>query len=155
MERNSWGVSLFADDVRFEAGGKISLLGIYMIDMVVFSEYPLLIPKLVISVRYCELFGAFNEDPILRVYLPGIGEPVFEEKISRPQPDAPTQPYPLTGDGEKIVLINLLLPFEGIQISEEGSIRVRMQCGDVVTPLGRLMVRAARPGEQMPSDTGH
>ena len=148
MERNSWGVSIFSDDVRFELGGKTSIMGVYLMDFILPSQFPLIIQKLFITVRYYELVGIFTDDPILKVYLPGATAPFFEQRITRPKIEASAQVYPLDGDGDKVVFINLVLPFQNLLISEEGTIRVRMHCGDVVTRLGALSVRSARPEEQ-------
>jgi hypothetical protein len=48
MDRNSWGVSLFCDDIRAELGGKISVMGIYQTDMI-FPEGP---PLHLAEIRY-------------------------------------------------------------------------------------------------------
>jgi hypothetical protein len=149
MERNSWGVSLFSDDVRFEVGGKISLIGIYTIDMIVGSAYPLLIPKLFVSIRYFEIRDAFVEDLVVKIFLPGIEEPFFEQRIPRPPREAVIEPYPVEEDGSSVIFIHLVQPLQNVPILKEGPIRVRMHCGDVVTQLGRLVVRAARPDEQL------
>ena len=123
-------------------------MGVYLTDFILPSQFPLIIQKLFITVRYYEIVGVFMDDPIVKVYLPGGVAPFFEQRITRPKVDASTHVYPLDGDGDKVVFINLVLPFQNLMISEEGTIRVRMHCGDVITRLGALSVRSASPEEQ-------
>lgn len=65
QDRNkAWGFSLFGDDLRQEAGGKLSLMGLYQDDMIFHGEarFPFLIPKFVIFILYYELRDAIEAD---------------------------------------------------------------------------------------------
>jgi hypothetical protein len=46
---NVGGLALFCDDIRLEAGGKVSYMGIYGNDMLISGPSPVLLPKLSIA----------------------------------------------------------------------------------------------------------
>jgi hypothetical protein len=156
FQRNSWGFSLFCDDIRAEVGGKMSVMGIYQADMVFppSVEFPILIPKFCILIKYYELKDAFNDDIIMRVYMPGDakGAPSLALPFPRTQLNTDTPPpYPLDDDQERIFNLTFPLAVAPFQINQAGFIKVRAVCGSTITNLGSLMVRVARSDEQIPS----
>jgi hypothetical protein len=65
----AWGFALFADDVRPELGGKLSLMGMYQSDMLFPSRIalPITLPKLVVMIMYYEVHGASDADITFRI----------------------------------------------------------------------------------------
>lgn len=144
-ERIAWGQTLFCDDLRNEVGGKTSLMGIYQSELIIDAEFPVLLPKLVISVTYYEIAGRMNGPLNLRVYMPHDNEaPSLSFDIPRVESERAWVPPP-DPDSEKIITVQAPIILSPFEIRSEGSLKVRMQCGDLVTRLGRLHIR--RPVE--------
>ncbi len=147
---NSWGFSLFCDDIRAEVGGKISVMGVYQADMIFLSNlvFPIVIPKFCILIKYYSM-DAFRDEIAMRVFLPGDAKDAPSFVATLPLPQIVNASYPLEDDQERI--FNLTFPFiiAPFHIKQEGFIKVRALCGGVTTKLGSLMVRIARPDEQI------
>lgn len=69
--RNSWGFTLFADDLRQEIGGKISVIGIYQTDLIQHLDFPINLPKFAMLIKYYEVKGALKSDMNVNIFLPG------------------------------------------------------------------------------------
>jgi hypothetical protein len=153
---NSWGFSLFCDDLRQEVGGKLSVMGIYGADMLFPAtvEFPIAIPKFCILVKYYEAKDAFTNDIIIRVFLPGDTKqtPMVALPIQRAHlpPDAGA-PYPLDEDQERIFNLTVPLTMAPFQIKQEGFVKVRAVVGETTTRLGSLRIRRLQPDEVMPA----
>ena len=149
--RNSWGFSLFCDDIRAEVGGKLTVVGIYQQDMIFQppATFPITLPKFCILIKYYELQGVLTEDMTLNVFLPG--DPRNEPTIKIPIPRAGfadiVLPYALDEDQERVFNVNYPLVISPFQIKQEGFLKVRAICGAVTTNLGSMMVRMVRPNE--------
>jgi hypothetical protein len=145
MERNSWGFSLFCDDIRAEVGGKFSVMGVYQTDMIFQQDLPITLSKYGILVKYYELADVFHDDINLKVYLPGDHQdsPFVSQLISRETLQVGNTGYELERDQERVFNLTIPLLFAGLLLANEGFIKVRAVCGDVVTNLGSLMVRRA------------
>ncbi|WP_298369470.1 hypothetical protein [uncultured Bradyrhizobium sp.] len=152
--RNAWGFSIFCDDIRQEIGGKLSVMGTYVNDMVFprSTTIPLVLPKFCILVKYFEIFGAFSEDLEMRIFLP------------TDPPDAPTfvQPVPrnavkdkrkaelqIEDDQERVFSVTAPITFAPFPIEKEGFLKVRMACGAAVTNLGSLHIRLQGQDENL------
>jgi hypothetical protein len=156
--RNSWGFSLFADDLRHELGGKFSLLGIYHADLIIPSDFPLVLPKFALLVKYFEDKGYFKDDIQIQIFLPGddqdqpsittIIPAAFRDNI----PSA-IEPEP---DSDRLLAMTMPLLISPLEIKGEGFIKVRAVCSGTTARLGRLMVRKVLPSEMFqftPSST--
>jgi len=140
--RNAWGFSIFCDDFRQEVLGKYSLMGVYQNDMVFSSDitFPFIVPRSVILVKYFETVGAFKDALLLRVYLPGdeADKPTIAQAIERGT-NAPMA-VTLEADQEQVVTFTVPLIFSPFEVRQEGFVKVRMHCGDVITNLGSLRI---------------
>jgi len=151
-ERNSWGFSIFCDDLRQEIAGKFSLMGIYSIDMIFQNDFPVTLPKFAILVKYFEIFGTFEDDLSVNIFLPGdqSEKPFLVVPIKRSDIAASTNPYPVEEEGiERLNIISIPVILSPLSIVHEGFIKVRVKCGEIDTKLGRLMLRKLRPGDQI------
>lgn len=150
MPRSAWGHALFADDLRSEVGGKISIMGIYQIDMLFPTEFPITLAKLAIVIRYFEERDAFTEDLALTVRVPGAEEPLLTSTIHRKDISVPSYPYKDTvPEAERDLQLSFEIPIllSPVVIQKEGFMTVQMQVGETTTRLGRLMIRKARAEE--------
>ena len=79
-----YGYSIFCDDIRSEAGGKLSFIGCYNAVMMTAQKFPLMLPK------FCIHFHVFSPatqpytSVTARCYVPGEQEPIAEEPIEVP-----------------------------------------------------------------------
>jgi len=60
---------------------------------------------------------------------------------------APTFPYPLEDDQERVFNVTFPLALSPFTINQEGFVKVRAKCGSITTNLGSLMIRKARADE--------
>jgi len=150
--RNAWGFSLFCDDIRAEVAGKTSVMGIYQVDMLVQQDFPILLAKFGILVKYYEEPGAFTEDVVLKILLPGDNKdsPALQFDIPRQSIISAANPYKLEEDQDKVHSLTIPVLLSPVQIQKEGFVKVRATCGDVTTNLGSLMVRKLGDGEKLP-----
>jgi hypothetical protein len=149
--KNSWGFSLFCDDIRAEVGGKMSIMGTYQADIIfpTNQDFPLTLPKFCILIKYYEVLDVFTDDIAISVFLPGDVKdaPTIVLPISRLSLAKPTFPYPLEDDQERVFNITFPLALSPLTIKQEGFVKVRAKCGSTTTNLGSLMVRKARSDE--------
>jgi hypothetical protein len=146
--RKSWGTTIFADDLRQETGNKFSLMGVYQFDMIVQQDFPISLPKFAILINYYEIKGAFNEGLNVKIFLPGNKEdaPQLTWQIDGTARDNVKSPYEVVeADAERLFTLTIPIILTPIIINEEGFIKVRVQCGDTTTKLGRLMIRKIKP----------
>jgi hypothetical protein len=150
--RNAWGFTLFADDLRHELGGKTSLMGMYQLDMIHNADFPITIPKFVMLIKYYEVKGLFNDDLNLKVFLPGDPEetPTFAVSISKSTRDDAATLYEADQDSERLFDLTMPIIMSPLVIKEEGFIKVRIQCGETTTRLGRIMIRKVRDADNIP-----
>jgi hypothetical protein len=149
--RNAWGFTLFADDLRHEVGGKTSLTGIYQLDMIHPLDFPITIPKFVMLIKYYEVKGAFNGDLVVKVFFPGDAEdePTVNMTAAGSFRDSVEPTYQADADSERILNVTMPIVISPITIKEEGFIRVRVQCGETITRMGRLMIRKVRDSDNI------
>src|SRR5271166_4680676 len=149
--RNAWGFTLFADDLRHEIGGKVSLIGIYPAELIQPMEFPITIPKLAMLIKYYEVKGALKGDLNMKIFLPGDpeGMATLSWTISEATKGTAQTPYEPASDGD--IVFNLTMPIivSPLTIKEEGFVRVRVQSGDTTTRLGRLMIRKVRDTDNL------
>lgn len=149
-----FGHTIFADDIRREIGGKISVVGAYNSIMYIHTGFPVALSKFGIWITYFERKGALDQDADveLRVILPTApeGEPSTITSVipasSRPKtpllprsPDAGSWPEPLFRRiDHQIVAEPLIIPAPGV-------IKVRAVCGDKVAKIGILRIGRPEP----------
>jgi hypothetical protein len=145
------GMSIFCDDIRQEINGKVSLIGVYAGDLILFGTLPGILPRLSIRTVYFERPGE-SSDPIeLLVYLPGDPDdkPSMRGMMAfkRPTPEEEKkliEEYEVYSSDPLITLISHteIVP---LVLTQEGLIRVRARRGDLEIKLGSLRVRCPQP----------
>ena len=137
---NRWGFSIFCEDIRDEIGGTSSWMGVLKGSLDVIGDFPIMIAKLSVIVKYYETPGAHNDDLDFRIY--GTDDAViarvkiennFREGFSKLETE-------FSGEGQ---LISLEIPFEfsPMNFPKPGTLKVRMFDGAQELKLGSLVVR--------------
>jgi hypothetical protein len=124
-----YGYSIFCDDIRNEAGGKLSFIGCYNAVMFTAPKFPLVLPKFCIHSHVFSPATQPYESVLARCYVPGGNDPIAEESIDVPKlqdqldllaslpKDAEVPPY---------IVVAASLVFTPLEIAEPGMIHVRM-----------------------------
>jgi hypothetical protein len=83
---NRYGYSIFCDDIRNEAGGKLSFVGCYNGVIFISDQFPLVLPKLCVHTHILSPASQPFSSIVVRCYLPGDEKPFYEEPIETPKP---------------------------------------------------------------------
>jgi hypothetical protein len=153
-----FGTAIFCDDIRFESFNKVSLIGVYGYELVLFGSFPASLPKLGIfsSVRFHKTRQLAGAE--MRVYFPGDSQetpshsqhlPVELNPEEFPLPELAEYPDPSEFYG-----FNHPFLFSPVVIKHAGYIRVRAVAGDMTVKVGSLKVREAGPEENRTNDGG-
>jgi hypothetical protein len=157
----AWGFSLFADDIRFELGGKTSLMGLYQADMLFPAnmKLPFLISKLVIQIMYYEIVGAIDGDVTFRVTYGLNKPPIAEIPVLRSDlvAAAAAMPHEVSNnqeDSDRIFHFRIPVTLSPFAIEELDRIRVRAYYADgAILKLGSIAVKQL-PDDQFTAVTG-
>ncbi len=145
----AWGFAVFADDIRFEVGGKTSLMGMYQSDMVFpdSMKFPIIIPRLIIQVMYYEIVGAIEDDISFKVTYARdmtIAEvPVLRKDLATAATSAATAARDEPDEEpERIFHIRLPIGISPWSLTEFGRLKVRAHYGNgAVLKLGSMVVK--------------
>jgi hypothetical protein len=151
QDRNkAWGFTLFADDLRVELGGKISVMGLYQADMLFPNNvpFPVNIPKLFMMIMYYEIIGAIKDDVTFKVTFGSDNKTLVEVPVLRKDFILPTMgneitPEEITAeDRERIFHSRMPVGLSPFTIPEPGRLRVRAHYSDgSVLKLGSIAAR--------------
>ncbi len=125
---NRFGHSIFCDNIRNEAGGKLSFIGCYNGVIFVPPQFPLSLPKFCVHVHIFSPATKPYDSIVVRCYSPGDDRPIAEEPIEPPQKDEQTElTAHLEADSSAplYIVAGASLIFEPLQINRPGLIRVR------------------------------
>jgi|SRR5215510_10032118 len=146
------GYTIFCDDIRSEVGGKTTFVGTYDGVLFIHGEFPFVLSKFGMAIRYEEQKGAFtNEEAKLRIFLPGDEGNKASIESLLPMQDARKNARPLPDDNPseiKYVAVGANLILSPLVIPKAGTIKVRVQCGEETVKLGSLVVTKA--GTEVP-----
>jgi hypothetical protein len=143
------GYTIFCDDIRNEAGGKTTFVGVYDAILLIHGDFPFLLAKFGFGIRYMEKRNTFTDDVIIRIFMPGEsedGEPSFQgllpirearDKVQM-HPDADADPA-----SPRYLQLATNLVFSPFIIPQKGEMKVRAQCGSEIVKLGTLLIAKA------------
>ncbi len=147
-----FGYSIFCDDIRNEAGGKLSFIGCYNGVIFVPPKFPLVIPRFCVHLQIFSPAQNPYSSITARCYTPSIETPIFEAPVETP-PEADQQAL-LAGLGKEssaplYIVAATSLIFTPLQIHEPGLLRVRAMIDgeDEELRLGSLRIEA-RPDDR-------
>ncbi|MGA2056876.1 MAG: hypothetical protein ABSG88_16370 [Bradyrhizobium sp.] len=151
QDRNkAWGFTLFADDLRVEVAGKVSLMGLYQADMLFPSNlnFPISVSKFCMLVMYYEISGVITDDITFKVTLADLPEPLVEfnmprkdlleqvQVVQRPDLEA------LPDEQERIFHSRIPIALSPLNLPKAGRLRVRAHYSDgSILKLGSISVR--------------
>lgn len=138
------GHTIFCDDIRAEIGGKTTFVGVYDGVMIVHGDFPFLLPKFGMAIRYMEQRGIFTAEPVtLRVFVPGDADdsPSFVAMLPAEEARKTVQMHPNADPNAlRYLLIGSNIVLSPFVIARPGEIKVRAECGSEIVKLGSLLV---------------
>ena len=145
---SAYGFTVFCDDIRYEIGGKISFMGIYGGELVVFGEYPLTINKLMLAVYVMDIPEHHGDEIDIAVFMPGnVGsDPDYMSKYTLVA-DEPSEDSEKFGISRRAVASDLI-QIGPITVTERGYIRVRAYHKGQEIKSGALEIRVQNEDEE-------
>ena len=145
-----FGHTIFCDDIRYEEGGKQSLIGIYRHSLFFHGEFPLVLPKLVLSIYYFEPADDCADSIDLNVYFPGDDQekPTFSANIQitpdkMPQIGGERSKPPK--DMDTVITMQPVFELAQVAFKEEGFMKVRAVRRGEIIKLSSLYIAQAPP----------
>lgn len=146
-----FGYVTFCEDVRFEIGGKRTLVGIYNAEMIfpVGHVWPTILPKLVVDINFSEPIDAPFTPTIFKIF--NVDQ---EDSKDGPSVAAFELPQPTTSPDDSIDrsmarrFVSIPVVFSPFQLNGPGHVRVRAFRGDAIMRLGALNIRTFSEVEQ-------
>ena len=150
-----FGHTIFCDDIRQEADGKLFFIGVYGSVMVVNVPFPVTLPTFAFGINLSQRKDIFVPRVGLRIFLPGdtesaasiqaeIGETT--EGVVAAQLSATTEfvhPDARVPAEESYPSLSALLKFTQIELKQPGRIKVRAIIGDNIVRIGTIAVSPA------------
>jgi hypothetical protein len=137
----AWGFSLFCDDLRAEWGGKVSIMGVYSSDMIIYGDFPHVLPKFSIFLLYYEDIDESDDDITARVYLPGEDGPTIEITLPRKDLPPPAPATDLEPDQTRLCHLRLPITMQPLVVKQAGYLKVRVARGEEIHNFGSLRIR--------------
>jgi hypothetical protein len=146
MPLKPFAITTFCDDIRYEIGGKYSLIGVYR-DSLIFQggTFPITLARLGLSITFVEPPSASIGDIDIHVLLPGDTreKPSFLFKV---QPQGGQSVHDAPEGSRRVVNFHLILG--PLIVKESGPIKVRLVKGGQRYRAGVLQVQTAQAGTQ-------
>lgn len=134
-----FGWATFCDDIRYEEGHKVSLIGIYNGTMLIGGSFPVTLPKLGISVTYFESVDVLPKELEFRIVLPGedIETALYRIPVNIndhvPAQKRPEAPY---------IVMSPQLIISQVAIKQDGLVSVRVIRDGELLKIGSLVVKS-------------
>ena len=126
MDRH--GYSIFCDDIRNEAGGKLSFIGCYNGVIFISGQFPLVLPKLCVHTHVFSPASKPFNSIVVRCYLPGDDTPFSEEAIETPRRSEQSElvaNLKTNTDAPLFIVAATSLIFTPLELKSAGLLRVR------------------------------
>ena len=150
-----FGQTVFCDDIRMEATGKLIYIGVYQSVMLIHVPFPFVLP-IAFAISLAQRADIFDPKITLRIFLPGDPDDASSDEASivtemneaNPgaviaKTDATADELGISGERRKYVTWSANIQFQALEIKEPGLIKVRADIGDTRYRLGTLMVMPA------------
>lgn len=145
---DAYGYTTFCDDIRMEVGGKLTFVGIYTGQMVVYSPtFPAVLPKLSVSINYLQRQDRVVLPIQFRIFFPWDDTPaVLDTPAEGAQSSIENAKLLSERIGEPtFASIGFQFSFVPFVIMQAGVIKVRAVRGDQLVRLGGLEIVAGAP----------
>jgi hypothetical protein len=123
-----YGYSIFCDDIRNEAGGKLSFIGCYNGVIFISGQFPLVLPKLCVHTHVFSPASKPFNSLVVRCYLPGDDTPFSEEAIETPRRSEQSElvaNLKTNTDAPLFIVAATSLIFTPLELKSAGLLRVR------------------------------
>jgi len=123
-----YGYSIFCDDIRNEAGGKLSFVGCYNGVIFISGQFPLVLPKLCVHTHVFSPASKPFNSLVVRCYLPGDDTPFSEEAIETPRRSEQSElvaNLKTDTDAPLFIVAATSLIFTPLELKSAGLLRVR------------------------------
>jgi hypothetical protein len=149
---DTYGYTIFCDDIREEAGGKHSFMGTYIGQMIIHVPFPITLPTFAFAVTILQRRRVFDPNVTIWVFLPGDShdEPSIQGKFgeavhgniaeSTAAETAALHPDTHVPDEDQYLTLGTHMKFSQIVMKKPGLIKVRAVIGDNMYRLGGLRV---------------
>lgn len=147
---DTFGDTVFCDEIRQEANGKLLYLGVYVAHMRVPGKFPFLLPRLGLAISYWQRPNQFVMPIRFAVFLPGDSD----DKPSI-ETDVPDESAKVALENAKKMMSSQIDPnncfatvhanfnFTNLMIPQPGSLKVRAVRGDTLVRLGSMVIEPA------------
>jgi hypothetical protein len=145
---DAFGYVIFCDDVRYEVGGKLTLIGVYQSLLYVYEDFPTSLNKLVLSIHYSERLGIDLKPTSIRISIPGEPEDAPGIVAELPMAEIRRSPMPSLGEDlglppPKFLQVGTQVVLGALQLKSPGLISVTARRGDEIIHLGNLRILRA------------
>jgi hypothetical protein len=137
---------VFCDDIRQEAGNKLSLMGLYVGDMFIAVKPPVALPKFVFVVWII----ADIDDPPQWATTTVLMPPDRTEKY-RIEVKEPVRPIPHLLEGATKLIAHQIIPIAPFVVEDSGMIEVMVETESGSMRAGRLLVHFVEPSVSAPT----
>jgi hypothetical protein len=140
-----YGFAIFCDDVRHEASGKVTLVGMYHANMTIFGKAPATIAQMFVAVSVRVDPGKLPVDGMISIVDPDAKQPIFETDFHIPADAANINPYPFQVDEGSVRYTEMVLyvPLRNLTVSKDSRLKVRAIIGADELRLGTLAITFA------------
>jgi hypothetical protein len=140
-----YGYTLFCDDIRFEANGTRTLVGMYVSPMFIHANFPVTLPKFGFAITLLQRKDVFNPNVAIRIFLPGDSDEhaSIQAALGEPTPGAIKNELD-KGQIPEVIGERLYVAMRGnfifapFPIQVAGTIKVRAVIGDNIYRLGSM-----------------
>jgi hypothetical protein len=155
-----YGYTLFCDDIRTEADGKMTYVGRYLSHMLVHSDFPVSLPKFGFGIAFVQLKKLFDPNLGIRIFLPqdSLDSPSIQadlRQLAEAAYAAAPESDPIEPNSQPVIALHANLILAPLQLTAAGFIRVRIQRGDDLVRIGALTItRSGQSIQGIPAASG-
>jgi hypothetical protein len=140
----AYGVTTFCDDIRDEVCVKKTLVGVYGAELLLYSDFPAILPK----------FGIFVQlrfEPVtvtsatLHIYFPGKEAPLITQQLPIPPVENTNTVEYTDKEVTPTMSANYSLILSPVELENEGLIKVRAEINGQIIKAGTLSIKKATP----------
>jgi len=148
-----FGSTVFCDDTRVEASGKLIHIGAYQGAMTIHVPFPVRLPTFSFAISLSQRADIFNPRVTYRIFLPGDPDDASSDEASivaetneaNPgdlikQADSTANAVGLPGESHQFVRSFANMAFQALEIKQPGTIKVRADIAGSRYRLGTLAV---------------
>jgi hypothetical protein len=151
-----FGSTVFCDDTRIEATGKLIHIGVYQGAMSIHVPFPVRLPTFSFAISLAQRVDIFDPKVTYRIFLPGDPDDASSDEASivaemneaNPgdhikQADITADAIGIPGESRQYIRSFANMPFQTLEIKEPGLIKVRADIAGIRYRLGSLVVGPA------------